>query len=83
MQLRQLRDPGIPRRRMELADVRVCGQRSRDRMFPPAPANDKYSHVPGAYSLPGDSPGIRGSAGRSGGRAASFGRPVGLTGRPT
>ena len=83
MQLRKLRDPGIPRRRVELGDVRVRGQRSDDRMLPTAPANDKYSHVPGAYPLPRYSSGKRGERGARRGRAASVGRPVGLTGRPT
>jgi len=32
-------------------------------MFPAASANNKYSHVPGAYPLPCCSPGIRGSTG--------------------
>lgn len=51
MQLRQFRDAGIPWRRMESAHSRVCGQPPDKRMFPAAPANHKYSHVPGAYSL--------------------------------
>ena len=49
MQLRQLRDPGISRRRVQLAHVRVRGQPPDNRVFPPAAADHKYSHAPGAY----------------------------------
>ena len=34
---------------MQLANVRVCGERPNDRMLSPARSNHKYAHVPGAY----------------------------------
>ena len=86
MHLRQRRDPRIPRRRMQLANVRVRGQRPDDRVFPPAPANHKYSHVPGAY--PRRSPGQPGEAirYRSGRSWRVWSRrgptPIALTGAP-
>ena len=49
MHLRQRGDPGIPRRRMQLADRRVRSQPPDDRVFPPAAADHKYSHATGAY----------------------------------
>ena len=49
MRLRQPSDPRIPRRRMQLADVRVRGERPNDSVLPPAATNHKYAHASGAY----------------------------------
>jgi hypothetical protein len=49
MRLRQPSNPRIPRRRMQLANVRVCGERPNDSVLPAAPTNHKYAHASGAY----------------------------------
>ena len=72
--------PGFPGAAVEFADVRVRGQRPDDRVFPAAPADHKYSHAPGAYSLTRDSAGKQGGARTAGGghpprMAPAAGRP--------
>jgi hypothetical protein len=49
MRLRQPGNPRIPRRRMQLANVRVCGKRPNNSVLSPAPTNHKYAHASRAY----------------------------------
>ncbi len=51
MHLRQQSDPGIPRRRVKLADTGVSGQPPDKSVFAPAATDNKYSHATGAYPL--------------------------------
>ena len=44
-------DARIPGRCMQLADVRVRGQRPNDRMLSTAATYHEYAHVSGAYLL--------------------------------
>jgi hypothetical protein len=49
MRLRELCDPRIPRRSMQLTHIRVGGQRPNDRMLSTAATYHEYAHVSGAY----------------------------------
>ena len=68
---------------MNLADPSVSDQRPHQSVFPPAPADHKYSHATAAYSAtrayhgPGSTWGAAGDEpGRSDGRLGFIGRPT-------
>jgi len=51
MRRRHPGNPGIPRRRIQLPNVRVGGKRPNESVLPPAGPNHKYAHAREPTSL--------------------------------